>query len=632
MISKLLPLPHHMLGTLLLIVLPLAGIGGAVTLLLLGQYGFLELSSYMVIPMVLAPVIYLAYRRKKYTVSEIGGQGFKALLIVYLLLFSVSTYLLYVSDIRPVMYYVVIAAMATVILLQILLCVPDRPRTGAILMQVMALTLNIIWGISLKYFYFIGRTDIAGHAWFVENILRYGHVTETFEVYQSFPLWHFISATLYMISSSTLPVHIVMYVACGLVYALTILAVYYLTRQLTGSVRAGMLSSLFTSFCLIFIIQGTEAMPRSITGCLLIILLILLMGSKDRRHYPLAILLTLGVIVFHTVSIAFFLVILFLLYAAAKLFRSREAFPLLDLPYFLISTGMAVVYWVLSAGVLLQKLFYNLDLSGTTPTGIITRSVVETPITETFNYLQYMPLLLFILLGILLALRSSGKNRALVMFSVITLVMIPLTFPGPLLLLNQLNANLGIDRFYENGYMFMSLTAAVGFLVIFNKAGKLMKTAMVVLFAVLVLLSVSNDFVATDNPLVKRPFYTHYLTASDISGANLFRDAANGTVLADYPIVRYLMYNDYVELPLLIRADEKNNSIVLPDPIPLIYRKGELSNRPLDIMSVDGIEATSYGYFVPWTSLAYIDKSSPVWDSLKKHNRIYDSNTMEGYY
>ncbi len=632
MIPKLLPLPHHILGTLLLVVLPLAGIGGAVTLLLLGQNGFLELSSYLIIPMVLAPVIYMAYRRKKYAVSDISGQGFKALLIIYLLLFSVSTYLLYASDIRPIAYYVVIAAMATVILLQILLCVPDRPKTGIILMQVMALTLNIIWGISLKYYYFVGRTDITGHAWFVENILRYSHVTETFEVYQPFPLWHFISATLYMISSSTLPIHIVMYVACGLVYALTILAVYYLARQLTGSVRAGMLSSLFTSFYLFFIIQGTEAMPRSITGCLLLILLILLMGSKDRRHYPLAILLTLGIIVFHTVSIAFFLVILLLLYAAAKLFRGSEAFPLLDLKYLLISAGMAVGYWYLSAGVLLEKLFYNLDLSGTTPTGVITRSVVETPISETLNYLQYMPLLLFILLGILLTLRSSGKNQALVTFGVVTLVMIPLTFPGPLLLLNQLNVNMGIDRFYENGYMFMSLAAALGFLVIYSKAGKLMKSAMVVLFAVLVLLSVSNDFIATDNPLVKRPFYTHYLTASDISGANLFRDAANGTVLADYPIVRYLMYNDYVEPPLLIRADEKNNSIVMSDNIPLIYRKGELSKRPLDIMSVDGPEATSYKYFVPWTGMAYIDRSSPVWDSLKNHNRIYDSNTMEGYY
>ena len=624
-------LRYNRLGTLVLYALPALGLGGTAILVLLRQYGFLALSIYLVIPMILAPAIYVAYRNRKPADLSYGDRGFRLLLILYLLLFALSACLLYAFDVRPFLYYVTVAGIATAVLLQILLFKPDRTKTGLILLQVAALTLNIIWGMSLKYYYFVGRTDILGHAWFVENILRYGHVTQVFEVYQPFALWHFLMSATYMISETSLPVYTIMFIACGLVYALTTFAVYYVTDKVTGNVRIALLTALFMSFYHFFVLQGTEPMPRSITGCLLIILIILFLGSKDRMNYLLAFLLTLGVIMFHTVSIAFFLAILLLVYVTGKVFGGKDAFPLLDLKYFVIAGAMTAVYWGLFGGVLLEKLTYNINVDA--PTGVITQSVVETPLYELFNYLQYMPFLLFIVLGILLALRMPGKRQALCVFVTTTLVLIPLTFPGPLLLLNKLNVNFGIDRFYENGYLFMGMAAAIGLFVIFSRAGKYMKIALVGTFAVLVILSMSNDFIATDNPLVKRPFYTHYLTESDIAGADHIRDMANTSVLADYPIVRYLMYNDYVQLPTLIWMDAKNNTIIPSDPrFPVIYRKGELSNRPLDILSVDEIKGPGFTYYVPWTQMTYVNQSAPVWKDLENYNRIYDSNTMEGYY
>jgi hypothetical protein len=624
-------LRYNRLGTLVLYALPVLGLGGTVVLVLLRQYGFLALSIYLVIPMILGPGIYLAYRNRKPVDQSYGDRGFRLLLILYLLLFALSAFLLYAFEVRPFLYYVIVAGIATAVLLQILLFKPDRTKTGLILLQIAALTLNIIWGMSLKYYYFVGRTDILGHAWFVENILRYGHVTQAFEVYQPFALWHFLMSALYMISGTSLHVYTVMFIACGLVYALTTFAVYYVTDKVTGNVRIALLAALFMSFYHFFILQGTEPMPRSITGCLLIILIILFMGSKDRRYYPLVLILTLGVIMFHTVSIAFFLAILLMVYVTGKVFGGKDTFPMLDLKYFVIAGAMTAVYWGLFGGVLLEKLTYNINVEA--PTGVITQSVIETPLYELFNYLQYMPFVLFIILGILLALRSSGIRRALCVFATTTLVLIPLTFPGPLLLLNKLNVNFGIDRFYENGYLFMGMAAAIGLYVIYSRAGKYMKTALVGIFAVLVILSLSNDFIATDNPLVKRPFYTHYLTESDIAGADHIRDMANTSVLADYPIVRYLMYNDYVQLPTLIWMDAKNNTLIESDPpSPMIFRKGELARRPLDILSVDDIQGPMFSYYVPWTRMTYFNESAPVWKDFANYSRIYDSNTMECYY
>ncbi len=394
-----------------------------------------------------------------------------------------------------------------------------------------------------------------------------------------------------------------------------------------------MLSSLFTSFYLFFIVQGTEAMSRSITGCMLIVLIFLLMGSRDRRSYPLALLLTLGVIVFHTVSILFFLAILLILYVTGKIFRSKEAFPLLDFKYFLISGAATIVYWVLFADVLKGILINNITTPA--PAGIMTQSVIQTPLNEMFNYLQYMPLVLFIILGIVIVLRSAKLGQTIKLFSVAAMILIPLTFPGPLLLLNKLFANFQVDRFYENGYMFMNLAAAIGFAAIFFKAGRLMKALLIVSFALLVLLSVSNDFVATDNPLVKRTFYTHYLSETDIAGIDLVTKLANNSIMADYPIVRYLNATEVAmtRMPLILRVDTRDNTIVPAETShPVIIHKSELENRPLDIAAVRTDIDRIYIDFVPDNSLAYFNKTSPVWDSLDQFSKVVDTNSIDVYY
>ena len=625
-----LSLNYEMLGSLVMYGLPALGMGCIAVLLLLGAYGFLALSIYMVIPMVLAPALYLLYREKRSGYTDHSDNAFKLAVTLYLVLFSASVILVYLSEVRPIVYYVAIAAMATTILLEILLFTPNRVRVGAILLQIAALTLNLIWNVNLKYPFFIGRTDMAVHAWLVENVLKYGHVTQIFDLYQAFPLWHIFSSAAYLIAGMTGPAYTIMFIACGLVYALTIYTVYCLAKKITGDTRYGLMAALFTSFYPFFILQGTEPMARSITGCLLPVLLLLFLGSRDRRNYPLAILLTLGVIIFHTVSILFFLVIMFLLYLTVRVFGSKHTFPLLDLRYFVISIAMTAAYWMLAAGNVVQLLLFNINTPP--PTGIMTQSVVQTPLNELFNYLQYMPLLLLIILGVLIALRSDKMKQSLKVFSVVALALIPLTFPGPLLLLNKLNSNLGIDRFYENGYLFMNLAAALGLMLIFFRSGKRMKAVVVLLFAVLVLLSVSNDFVATDNPLVKRPFFTHYLKTSEMAGLNLISEMANANVLVDYPAWRYLNSSDIDYMPLILSVNKTSQQFISPArESPMIVRKAKLETRPLDVSAVDN-DAQAYGIFVPDNSLTYYNLTSQVWNDLQRFSKVYDSNTIDGYY
>ena len=130
---------------------------------------------------------------------EAGSDEFRLLLAGFLLFFSFSLTLLYAFDIRPVVYYVVMAVMATIISWKS--CGPKitQGKVIVVLMQIMALSLNLSWGITLKYFEFIGRTDILLHSSYVKSIVQLGYVTSVFDDYQPFPLWHIMNAGIDMV-------------------------------------------------------------------------------------------------------------------------------------------------------------------------------------------------------------------------------------------------------------------------------------------------------------------------------------------------------------------------------------------------------------------------------------------------
>ena len=122
------------------------------------------------------------------------------------------------------------------------------------------------------------------------------------------------------------------------------------------------------------------------------------------------------------------------------------------------------------------------------------------------------------------------------------------------------------------------MLAAVGFASLFYKSGRYAKVCLVGIFAIMIVLSISNDFVASDNPLVKRPFFTYYLTQGRVNGID---DLANmtchlGFLMSDYVVKRYMDFSSYASVGQLI---EISNDVVL-------------KNSPDDIMMVRDSELT----------------------------------------
>ena len=253
----------------------------------------------------------------------------------------------------------------------------------------------------------------------------------------------------------------------------------------------------------------------------------------------------------------------------------------------------------------------------------------NSPWNELFNYLQYAPAILFILAGVFLLLLSKKPGYRAKIFGLAALGFVWLSFPGPLQMLGDLVTNLGIDRFAEYTFLILILIAAAGLAGLFFRSGRYGKAVLVGLFCVWVLLSVSNDWVASDNPLVKRPFYTYYFSEQEIAGMDRLVTHTTGVLESDYVPNRYYEGSSNVAFTTILEVDVPNMTFVRHSPEDvLLIREGEHDKRELRVAALDNSKFISRP---EGGSFTYIDRNESVWDTLAGYNRIYDSRAIRAY-
>lgn len=561
-----------------------------------------------------------------------GQKSFKILILSYITLFTISIYFLTSSDQREVPYYVVMALLATVVLLEILLYKASKAQVIIILLQLMFLTLNILWGVTLKYYYFIGYTDVFSHTNLMDSLIYTGHITSVFDVYQPFPLWHIMCVTLHDLTGLQIGLNKISYIYSGLIFFFIPPAVYILSKKLFKNTNLALLSALIVLFNPMLINYGMYSIPRSAVSFIFIVLFFMLMERANKTKYYIAFFITFAIIVYHTASILYVLAILLLIYLLHLAFqKSREKMPV-TYKYLVISIAMTLIYWNFFGQQLIQRLLDNIIVSA--PSGSLTKSIYSTPLNEMFNYLQYIPTLLFVVLGILIVVKFNVFGKFTKVLSLVSLILIPITFPGPLMLINKLSGNLNLGRFEEYTLIFIALMSAVGFYCLYVNTKKVAKTMLVILFVVWVLLSVSNDWVAMDNPLVKRPFYTFYLTEEETNSMRLLYNTHAGLLLTDYVTGRYFEslpnYQNYTSSILKVyNNDNQTTFVTRGGKDMLLIRDGELNKRPLQLYtSRDGKFRGSNGSI---TGYDYYYKDNEVFSTLPGYSKVFSSKSISAY-
>jgi hypothetical protein len=618
---------------LLLYSLPVLAVAGIAVPLALGKYNFSLLGSYLAIPMFLSSAVYIKYRKNFSECRELGDNLFLLSTNLYLLNFIASLVLIQAFKVRPFAYYVLITFMITLILFNIFFFEIDRKRSILLLFLIMLLVLNIIWGVNLNYYFFIGRTDSIGHAWLIEKLMAQGRITDLFGIYKPFPLWHILVSSLYSVTGVHISAHRVMFFTSGIIYSFMVPIIYLISLKILKDIKLALLSSLFMIIYSDIIFYGMYSISRSVVPFLEVLLILLLLNRGRPERAILYIIIIYSMIMFHTASMPFIIIIFFIIWMLQKLLGIEGKDLFLTNYCMMLMVVTTLFYWMFFAEGLFRIIILN--IFGSAPSGIMTKSIVNMPLNELANYLHYSPILFFTLFGILFAIKSDKILNNEKIFFLTGLLMIPLTFPGPSLLINKLSNNFNLARFVEYSFVFILIASALGFGILFYKSKKYTRLLLILIFIIMSFLSVSNDFIATDNPLVKRPFYTYYLTDEEITCFSHVSNLSKGYLMSDYVTASFIsryMRNSTGQPTKehILEADGENMTLLRNSSEDLVLiRRMELSRRPLSLFTTkDGSFELDPNI---GNSCDYYSRDLPLWNTLDSYNEVFESNQIAGY-
>lgn len=626
---------------------PVAAVCGTVGVYLAGLTTFAVVSLYATIPIVVASTAALAFDRVSSVreaafATSLTSAGLRLTVAAYLAVHAVSLLAASAGAVRPYAYYGLVALAAAIVLFQVLHSEPSRTRVAVYLTETAVLLTTLLWSVTLKYRYFFGRTDVFPHHSFVDSLLATGHVTGAFGEYQGFPLWHVSMAVQQQLYGGFLDTLGVFFVSTGVLYAVATVAIYVVARRFAFSRTVGLAAALGMCAMPFVVLYGMYSIPRSVTAVLFLFSLLALL-LEDRRGTFVFLAFTVGTAAYHTVSLPFVFVTLAAYYAAERLLGTRTGGDV-DTSY-VVSTGallavpvVQVAYWGLVDPALIERLVSLVTESSTyglaSETGGLTTQFIESPLRELANYAAFGFLLLFVVFAVVRSTAASRLSRRGECVLLATLLLVALSFPGPVLLVSVVS-NVTADnvlRFGQYTYPFVVLAFGVG-VVSAARTGAAVGGRRIALAVVLVLafstvfLAVSNDFVASDNPVVERDdFYTFYLSGSEVTSVGTVTETAAAPVTSDYVTCRYVDHPGNGECDI-IQANPVTGELYASVDSVVVLRDVELADRPLSVFPTDErVEDPPYSNF-----RESLPASSPVWGDLADRHRVYDSGSVSGY-
>ncbi|WP_094227388.1 hypothetical protein [Methanolobus psychrotolerans] len=613
---------------LILYALPIMGILGLLIPTIIGQFNLTLLGSYLAIPMIVAPLIYHKYKDNTSDSIELNNRIFILLLSVYFICIFLATIIVYISEVRPILFYLIVTIMSLIILFEILLFNDSNMKTKVILFQSMILMLCILWSVNLNYFYYISRTDPIFHVAAIESLINNAYIeAEIFEIYKPFPLWHVLCTMVYYISALDLPIQKIMFFTNGIIYSFTPVITYLISRKIFSNNKVSLLSALFIVLNPDVIGYGMASISRSVVSFLFLLLILSLLYKSNLKMVFLSIMLIFPIVMYHTASTPFIFTILLLLLIGQHIYdKNKNIFTYNFLVIFIIFN---LLYWMFYAELLFETIISTIIREA--PSGIITSSIIYTPLNELFNYLQYTPMLFFVIIGTLGTLYSNRLPSIAKIFVLLGLLSVVVAFPGPALLINKFAGNFNVGRFGQYLFPFITFAIAIGFYTMYKTTQKYSKSFLLLLFISLAFLSVSNDFIASDNPIIERPFYTYYLTEQEINSFNTIGIFTSGSIMSDYVTTRYtsLSNTPHSDKRHILVVDSTNMKVLREkDNDVFLIRQSELSKRPLKLYS------NTDGYFKPnpsWEGGSKIDyyyKDLSLWNDFESYNKVYDTKSI----
>jgi hypothetical protein len=617
---------------LALLLVAAAGLG---ITLAIGRTDLATASLLVVIPLVSGAVVIL--RNKNQTaVIPAGitflGMRFSSLFLVNCLIFLISLIVLVVYPTRPITYFLLVSLSSAVILLQIV-----SRRSGwtdsLILVQIVFLSLNLIWGVSLKYPLYFGDTDSLIHLNLIDTLVKTGHIDSFILTYQHYPLYHIFNAI--GIEITNLTAKTALFIFMGLAWQVGVVFAYLIFRDLSRSHILALIACLIFATTSQIIFYGGYAIARSLALVLLIgwIYLILRRARQDFRFLFLSLVLMSAMIGTHHVNVLFVIPMLLLVYICQIfLNRSQTDQPLEPFFIFLVTiASLTYMIWV------------AFDMTAATIPGTIASLLAsDTSLSLDFTGGYGLTVLLgaiyysFVMLLCILGIRAITNRTQPHSVSRVA----PFAFAGFILLLIYVPSFLDLLSFSDVIFLkrfqlmvtpLVALISAYGVIYLFKtgwSASIRSKTSYlsvipVIFIAVMTFFSLIGTGNAQDNDNLPHTanIDTPYFSSSEL-GSFFFLTKLGDNSLplhSDYQTVRneYLL-GDFADKQILRGPDLSYIAIGY-----IFLRIGELERKNGLTLSHNGRVQTSYRY--------QIDPSNPdsnIIIALENKEKIYTNNSV----
>ena len=422
--------------SLILYLLALTGFGLA---FIFGGVGYAIKSLIYVIPAMLSPImIFILWKsnsKKEIVRAFTKRVNFIHLVLMAILLLVVSIIMLVFYPTRPWAYFVVISLISGLIFAQIIYKRSER-TDYVIVFEIILLSLNLLWGVSLKYPLYFGYTDILSHLSFIQTVVQTGHTTGINISYLNFPLFHIFNAI--GIELTTLSLRNCLFVLIGISWQIGILFAYLIFKQLSNSRMFSLIACLLFALSSDFIFYGTYTVTRSLDFIVALGLLYLIMKKPNIKYIFLSLIAISTVILIHHATVLFFIPVLIILYIFQSIFNKNKsaesqiepiAIQLLIICFFAYVFYFAYSFSIPVAQGIMESL-KNVDVYGPSGTTSGTSLIL----------IYYSFVFFFYLVGIgkvFFNRTSDNAHRSNIGTALATIVFLVFYLPGPLDLLPQ---------------------------------------------------------------------------------------------------------------------------------------------------------------------------------------------------
>jgi hypothetical protein len=421
------------------LVLVLIAITGFTLAFIFGGISYSVKSLMYVIPIILSPIaVFLLWRGKSNSLFAkviINKVSFIHLILIAILLFIVSVILLLSSPTRPWSYFVVISLVSGTIFAQIF---NERPlwTDYLIIFEILAVSLNLTWGVALKYPLYFGFSDILGHLGYIETVIKTGHTAGISLAYQNYPLYHIFNAIC--IELTGISSRNSLFIFAGISWQVCILFAYMIFKKLSNSRIFSIIACLFFAFSSEIIFYGSYAVTRSLAFIFVLCFVYFALRKADVKYIILCLIMTFALIVTHHVTVIFFIPVLITFYICQILpsrTKSTES-KIQILAIQLLVTGFFIYIFYVSNTFLVSAL--STQMASIESVDIASSNISNNGTALTSIYYSFV--IFFSLIGIGMAFFiniSDEIHQGITGIAVASLIFLIFYIPGPLDIMPQ---------------------------------------------------------------------------------------------------------------------------------------------------------------------------------------------------